>query len=249
MSSEGLALPIKPVVNTTNEITTTTNVNTSRVIMANGTAAAPSLTFTDAKDAGLFYDIDTGTLKIAINGATIWSLTEDVMTTDTTETKNIYVAKTAVPAGFGINGFLHAVNDNSYGLYWRHGNNNSKDLTANAGYFFETTTTNDTTTALATLDTEYNEALDIKAYVVAVNTGATLAGSYEIRGLYKNTDAVVTRVGALVTSSITDSPWTATLAIDGLQVKLNVTGAAATTVRWKAHIVVRDTRTSVVEEE
>lgn len=84
MSSEGLALPIKPVVNTTNEITTTTNVNTSRVIMANGTAAAPSLTFTDAKDAGLFYDIDTGTLKIAIDGATIWSLTEDVMTTDTT---------------------------------------------------------------------------------------------------------------------------------------------------------------------
>lgn len=239
MSSEGLALPIKPVVNTTSAITT-----------ANGSASAPSLSFQDGKTSGFYYDTDNARVHAAIDGVSKLSLNSTTLATDRSDMKTLYLVGTTVAPGSAPgSGILHTATDNSYGLYYRAGYNDSRDLTANAGFFFETKTTNDTTTALATIDSQFNEVQDIKAYVVATNTGATLASSFEIRGLYKNTDGTVTRVGALSTSNITDSAWTATLAISGTQILLNVTGALATTVRWKAHVVIRDSRTSIVEEE
>lgn len=236
MSSEGLALPIKPVINTT-----------SAVVIPNGTVGASSINFQDAKTSGMFYDTDASSVSLVIGG--VKKLNIDATNVEVKTRVVLNGIAHPGPGSLQGAGILYAASDNSYGLYWRLGNNNSKDLLAQAGYFYETKTTDDTKTLMASIDTQYNEAQVVKAIVEATNTGATLASSFEIRGLFKNTDGVVTRVGALATSTITDSAWAATLEVNGTSVDLMVTGAVATTVRWKAHIIVRDTLTSVVDEE
>lgn len=235
MSSEGLSLPIKPVLS-----------SESTVLVANGTTSAPAVNFQDSKNSGIMYDVDNTSVALVLGGVKKLEIFDQTLEI---KTKAALTGIAHPGAGSGLNGYLYSANDTSYGLYWRFGMNDSRDLTALAGLFYETKTTNDTETALATLDTNYNEAQVYKVFIEAVNTGATLAASFEIRGLYKNTDGTVTRVGALSTSTITDSAWTATLGISGTQVQVLVTGAAATTVRWKAHVIVRDTRTSVADEE
>lgn len=239
MSSEGLSLPIKPVI-----------VTTTAVTAPNGIVSAPAYNFQDSKSSGMYFDTDNTTLRMSINGTSKLTISEATMTSDRADFKNIYFPGAVLASGYTPQtAILHNPLDNSYGLYLRSGYNDSRDLAAFSGFFYETKTTNDTVTALATIDTQFNDAQHIKAYVEAVNTGATLAGSFEIRGLYKNASGTVTRVGALSTSNITDSTWTATLAISGTQVLLNVTGAIGATVRWKAHVIVRDTRTSIISSE
>ena len=239
MSSEGLSLPTKQIIVTTSGITAT-----------NGSATTPAYFFQDSKNTGMYYDTNDTSLHVSVNGTSKLTISETTTATDRADFKNIYFPGAALVSGYTPQtAILHNPLDNSYGLYLRSGYDTSRDLAAFSGFFYETKTTDATPTALATIDTQFNEAHHIKAYVEAVNTGATLAGCFEIRGLFKNTSGTVTRVGALSTSNITDSTWTATLSVVGTQIQLSITGAVGATVRWKAHVIVRDTRTSIISSD
>ena len=104
-------------------------------------------------------------------------------------------------------------------------------------------TTDDTPTPITSTDTiPEGVVLSITADVVGVETDQTNRAVYRIHGLfYRNNAGNVTQQGATVSLNTieTDANWDVDFALDvgNQEIDVQATGAAATTINWKAHVV------------
>lgn len=106
-------------------------------------------------------------------------------------------------------------------------------------------TTDATVTPVVTIPAPTADAVyNIAAYVTAQTTaGAHNAAAYLILGTFKWNQALGswTAVGALTSALAVEdvAAWDCTIAIDGTNLKVNCTGAAATDITWTASVEVR----------
>lgn len=102
------------------------------------------------------------------------------------------------------------------------------------------TTTTDTPTDLSTIAIAEGETWYIEAAIVARKSDGSEHAIYHLQGcFYRNTSGNVTQQGSTIVSAIeSDASWDADLVADTVSqtVDLRVTGAAATTILWKADI-------------
>lgn len=97
-------------------------------------------------------------------------------------------------------------------------------------------TTDGTTTTIATISLADNSAVLVDALVVARQTsGAAHAGIVQ-RGLAYRAGGGAVLAGQAEDADLTASAWTATFAVSGNDLLLQVTGAAATTIDWTARL-------------
>lgn len=100
------------------------------------------------------------------------------------------------------------------------------------------TTTDATVTTLTTYTTASDTAYTIQATVTAVqDTGATVA-SYVMYGTFRNDSGTLTQRGVTTYSHTVEDTagWDCVYDTSGTDVRVRVTGAAATNIRWQAHL-------------
>lgn len=94
-------------------------------------------------------------------------------------------------------------------------------------------TTDATQTVLDSFTLANNTAVSVCWLVTAVRSDYTQAAGYQVMAVYRNNAGTVSQVGTTQASSFEDnSAWDATSNASGTTIRLLVTGAAATTVRW-----------------
>src|SRR5678815_508441 len=100
-------------------------------------------------------------------------------------------------------------------------------------------TTDGTATTLITFGTKTDHAYHVKAVVVAKEIASgNEAASYEIIGTFLNDGGTLALVGSLTaahTGEIT-SGWSATMDASGTDIRVRVTGASSTNVKWRGHL-------------
>jgi len=107
--------------------------------------------------------------------------------------------------------------------------------------FGEAVQTSDATvTSLSTFTTKPSKAYLVTAKVVALNATDLTQGAGYVRYASFRTDAagVLTQIGATAaTATIEDNAaWDATIDASGTDIRVRVTGAAATLVNWRGDI-------------
>lgn len=105
----------------------------------------------------------------------------------------------------------------------------------NPAFPFIKTTTDATVTVVKKITLTDNMVYQIKARVLGWQNNLAQRASYEISGTFYRAGGGATLVGA-VTNNVQESnaAWDATLAVNGNDVELRVTGVAAVTIRWSA---------------
>lgn len=113
-----------------------------------------------------------------------------------------------------------------------------RNLVINTGPQARTSTANATQTTIASLTLNDLRAYHVIARVIGVKTDGTDRASYEIRGTFYRNGGGATLQGALsVTHAVeSDATWDATLDTNGNDVRVRVTGKAATNITWSAWI-------------
>jgi len=100
-------------------------------------------------------------------------------------------------------------------------------------------TTDATVTTIDTTITDSDSCTHITATVAGIETvDGDEAASYVIHGTFKNDGGVLSQIGTTTTSHSAEDTagWNATLAISGVNVLVQVTGAASTNIDWHATI-------------
>lgn len=108
-------------------------------------------------------------------------------------------------------------------------------------------TTDATVTDISTFQTEPSKAYLLDANVVALNTALTTAAGYKVYAVFRTSAAgVLTQVGATTVSpSIEDTgAWAATADASGTTIRVRATGAAATTINWRADVKINQVGTA-----
>jgi len=96
-------------------------------------------------------------------------------------------------------------------------------------------TTDATQTTLDTLTLDAAKTYHIEAWVVGVKSDDTVRASYHIAcTAYRTAAGSATLQGAVTVlhSQESDATWDATFTVSGNDLRVSVTGVAATTVRW-----------------
>lgn len=96
-------------------------------------------------------------------------------------------------------------------------------------------TTDATETVAATIPTFTDRAYHVHATIVATETDDhDEVASYEIAATFKNDGGTVTQVGSTgeIYAGESTGGWAVAFAVDGTNIQIKVTGAAATNVSW-----------------
>ena len=109
-----------------------------------------------------------------------------------------------------------------------------------------TTTADGTVTTLATLDTDSDTAIHVTATVVGHETAdSNETASYVIHGTFQNDGGVLTQIGATTSSHAAEvtAAWGAGFDVNSTNIRVRVTGAAATNIQWVAsyHALIAET--------
>lgn len=102
-------------------------------------------------------------------------------------------------------------------------------------------TTDATVSTVATISTGSNRVYMVIAKVVAMTTDITTQqAAYTRTALFKNVAGTLSLVGAVTANTTieTDSAWDCTLDASGTDMRVRVTGAAATNVIWHCQVEV-----------
>lgn len=101
-------------------------------------------------------------------------------------------------------------------------------------------TTDATVTDVSTFTTVPSKVFYVIAEIAAINAGDLTTGAAYVRSAAFRTSAagVLTIIGAVATTvTIEDTAgWDATIDASGTDIRVRVTGAAATTVNWRAQV-------------
>jgi hypothetical protein len=109
-----------------------------------------------------------------------------------------------------------------------------------------TTTADGTVTTLATLDTDSDTAIHVTATVVGhETTDSDETASYVIHGTFQNDGGTLTQIGPTTSSHAAEvtAAWDAAFDVNSTNIRVRVTGAAATNIRWVAsyHALIAET--------
>jgi len=104
---------------------------------------------------------------------------------------------------------------------------------------FQVTTTNATTTNIATFAlATSNTAMEVDVIIIAKIADGSKSACFKRSALYTNRSGVLVVTGAVndLGTSKDDALWNATIAASGTNINVSVTGVAATTISWTASI-------------
>ena len=99
----------------------------------------------------------------------------------------------------------------------------------------EITTTDATETTASTLATQSDRTYHVTTYVVATETtDHDESASYVIHGTFKNDGGTLTAIGTTSQTHIAEdtTSWDASYDVSGTDIRVRVTGAASTNIRW-----------------
>lgn len=98
----------------------------------------------------------------------------------------------------------------------------------------EAETTDATQTTAMTLATQSDRAYHVTTYVTAVGDDNAEAASYVLHGTFNNNAGTLSAIGATSQVHIaeSDADWDASYDVSGTDIRVRVTGVAATNIRW-----------------
>lgn len=95
------------------------------------------------------------------------------------------------------------------------------------------TTTDATVTTLMNIAATASRTTYIDVWVTAIRSTLAEGAAYRIRAAFRNNAGTVTQIGASFIDVMEDvAGWNAIVDINGTNIRVRVTGAAATTVNW-----------------
>lgn len=96
-------------------------------------------------------------------------------------------------------------------------------------------TTDATQTTLDTFTSLADSAVSVSWMVTAIKSDRTQAASYVVSAAFRNNGGTITQVGTTQVSGLEDDAnWAVAVDSSGNQIRLRVTGVAATTIQWVA---------------
>lgn len=132
---------------------------------------------------------------------------------------------------------VYDTNDGSLEIYngsqWMHGRRAASAVTTDA-----------TVTTIRSIATDADEAYAVHAKVIAIQSDGSESGYFDVTAVFYRDGGTVTQIGAEIrTERLTAgaSAWDASIVLSGTLPQVQVTGAAATTITWKATIDVTTT--------
>ena len=98
-------------------------------------------------------------------------------------------------------------------------------------------TTDATVTTIQLITLEDETTCNIRAVVVGVQEGGSNRASYEIVGTFYRTGGSATQQGTttVIHSAESNASWDATFDVSSNDVRIRVTGIAATNIRWQSN--------------
>ena len=105
-------------------------------------------------------------------------------------------------------------------------------------------TTDATVTTLYSFSASSNTSYQVEVEILARKTNATAGNTagYKLMAAFKDVSGTTTQIGTttVIHSVESDATWNATIDNSGTSIRVRVTGAAANTISWMAHISVSD---------
>lgn len=220
-------------------VTATSIVASTSVALPDGDSNTLSLKFTNDSKTGVYYEPSGKQIMTVCDGTSVHKFNSSGSET----TGRILVNEIAEPAsGFAASAcYLHKTSLNPALKLRSPFANESKELVGEFRY--DTQTTNATPASFGTAwAPTVSEGMSVDAVVFGISSSNLIGGKYTLSAYYMNNAGTVSLIGAVGKTAIeTDAGLDATLALSANTVRVQVTGIAATTIRWVACVNIRRT--------